>query len=110
MDDSAPLPMGRQEIHDHAAAAQKEEVKSEVPEGAYGGQDPDNLYTTAAFNLEQKGVGIEDFSLNAECQAQKSVLAILPVWRVNEGRITIEQMCKYLSENPAKSITCIHRK
>lgn len=56
-----------------------------------------------SFNLEQKSAGCEDFS-KTPCgmPGGEERPALIYQFGVNEGRITIEQMCKYLSENPAK--------
>lgn len=56
-----------------------------------------------SFNLEQKSAGIEDFSLTpCGMPGAEERPGLIYQFGVNEGRITIEQMCKYLSENPAK--------
>lgn len=56
-----------------------------------------------SFNLEQKGVGVKDFA-NTPCgmPGAEERPALIYQFGVNDGKITLEQMCKYLSENPAK--------
>ena len=56
-----------------------------------------------SFNLEQKSAGSEDFSLTpCGMPGGEERPGLIYQFGVNEGHITIEQMCKYLSENPAK--------
>ena len=56
-----------------------------------------------SFNLEQKSAGTEDFCLTpCGMPGGEERPGLIYQFGVNEGRITIEQMCKYLSENPAK--------
>lgn len=56
-----------------------------------------------SFNLEQKSAGEEDFA-KTPCgmPGGEERPALIYQFGVNEGRLTLEQMCKYLSENPAK--------
>ena len=56
-----------------------------------------------SFNLEQKSMGEEDFS-KTPCGMPGGEERPALIWQfgVNKGRLTLEQMCKYLSENPAK--------
>lgn len=56
-----------------------------------------------SFNLEQKSAGAGDFS-KTPCgmPGGEERPALIYRFGVSEGRITPEQMCKYLAENPAK--------
>ncbi len=56
-----------------------------------------------SFNLEQKSMGEEDFA-KTPCGMPGAEERPALIWQfgVNEGRLTLEQMCRYLSENPAK--------
>jgi dihydropyrimidinase len=56
-----------------------------------------------SFDTAQKNMGAEDFS-KTPCgmPGGEERPALIYQFGVNEGRITLEQMCKYLSENPAK--------
>ena len=56
-----------------------------------------------SFNLEQKSAGAQDFT-KTPCgmPGGEERPALLYHFGVNEGRITLEQMCRYLAENPAK--------
>lgn len=56
-----------------------------------------------SFNLEQKSMGEDDFS-KTPCGMPGGEERPALIWQfgVNKGRLTLEQMCKYLSENPAK--------
>lgn len=56
-----------------------------------------------SFTKEQKEAGAEDFS-RTPCGMPGAEERPALIWKfgVNEGRITPEQMCVYLSENPAK--------
>lgn len=56
-----------------------------------------------SFTKEQKEAGAEDFS-KTPCgmPGAEERPALIYQFGVNEGRITVEQMCAYLSENPAK--------
>lgn len=56
-----------------------------------------------SFSLEQKSAGEEDFA-KTPCgmPGGEERPALIYQFGVNEGRLTLEQMCKYLSENPAK--------
>lgn len=56
-----------------------------------------------SFTKEQKEAGAEDFS-RTPCGMPGAEERPALIWQfgVNEGRITPEQMCIYLSENPAK--------
>lgn len=56
-----------------------------------------------SFSLAQKSAGKEDFSCTpCGMPGGEERPALLYQFGVNEGRITLEQMCQYLSENPAK--------
>lgn len=56
-----------------------------------------------SFDTAQKNMGAEDFA-KTPCgmPGGEERPALICQFGVNEGRITLEQMCKYLSENPAK--------
>lgn len=56
-----------------------------------------------SFTKEQKDAGKDDFS-KTPCGMPGAEERPALIWQfgVNEGRITAEQMCAYLSENPAK--------
>lgn len=56
-----------------------------------------------SFTKEQKEAGAEDFA-KTPCGMPGAEERPALIWQfgVNEGRITPEQMCAYLSENPAK--------
>lgn len=56
-----------------------------------------------SFTKEQKEAGAEDFA-KTPCgmPGAEERPALIYQFGVNEGRITVEQMCAYLSENPAK--------
>lgn len=56
-----------------------------------------------SFDTAQKNMGSEDFA-KTPCgmPGGEERPALIYQFGVNEGRITLEQMCKYLSENPAK--------
>lgn len=56
-----------------------------------------------SFDTAQKNMGAGDFS-KTPCgmPGGEERPALIYQFGVNEGRITLEQMCKYLSENPAK--------
>lgn len=56
-----------------------------------------------SFDLSQKNAGMDDFS-KTPCgmPGGEERPALIYQFGVNEGRITLEQMCQYLSENPAK--------
>lgn len=56
-----------------------------------------------SFNWEQKSAGIEDFA-KTPCgmPGGEERPALIYQFGVNEGRITLAQMCQYLAENPAK--------
>lgn len=56
-----------------------------------------------SFTIEQKNMGKEDFT-KTPCgmPGAEERPALIYSFGVNEGRITIEQMCRYLAENPAK--------
>lgn len=56
-----------------------------------------------SFDTAQKNMGAEDFA-KTPCgmPGGEERPALIYQFGVNEGRITLEQMCKYLSENPAK--------
>lgn len=56
-----------------------------------------------SFNLEQKSAGEDDFS-KTPCgmPGGEERPALIYQFGVNSERITLEQMCKYLAENPAK--------
>lgn len=56
-----------------------------------------------SFDTAQKNMGAEDFSITpCGMPGGEERPALIYQFGVNEGRITLEQMCKYLSENPAK--------
>lgn len=56
-----------------------------------------------SFTLEQKNMGTEDFSKTPCGMAgAEERPALIYHFGVGQGRLTIEQMCKYLAENPAK--------
>ena len=55
------------------------------------------------FTKEQKNAGEEDFMLTPSgMPGAEERPALMWQFGVNEGKITAEQMCAYLSENPAK--------
>ena len=56
-----------------------------------------------SFDLEQKSMGAEDFS-KTPCGMPGAEERPALIWQfgVQEGRLTLEQMCRYLAENPAK--------
>ncbi len=56
-----------------------------------------------SFTAEQKDMGKEDFT-KAPCgmPGAEERPALIYHFGVNKGRITLEQMCRYLAENPAK--------
>lgn len=56
-----------------------------------------------SFNLEQKSAGADDFS-KTPCgmPGAEERPALIFEFGINEGKISLEQMCRYLSENPAK--------
>lgn len=56
-----------------------------------------------SFTAQQKEMGAEDFS-KTPCgmPGAQERPALIYHFGVNEGRITLEQMCSYLAENPAK--------
>lgn len=56
-----------------------------------------------SFTLEQKNMGKEDFSKTPCGMAgAEERPALIYHFGVGQGKLTLEQMCKYLSENPAK--------
>lgn len=56
-----------------------------------------------SFNLEQKAMGRADFSLTpCGMPGAQERPALIYHYGVTKGRLTTEQMCAYLSENPAK--------
>lgn len=64
-----------------------------------------------SFNLEQKQAGAGDFS-QTPCgmPGAQERPALLYHYGVNGGRLTVMQVCKYLSENPAKQYGLYPRK
>lgn len=56
-----------------------------------------------SFTVEQKNMGTEDFS-KTPCgmPGAEERPALIYHFGVREGKISLEQMCRYLSENPAK--------
>ena len=56
-----------------------------------------------SFTLEQKAMGKEDFTkIPGGLPGVQTRGALLYTYGVREGKITVEQMCRLLSENPAK--------
>ena len=56
-----------------------------------------------SFTLEQKAMGKEDFAkIPGGLPGVQTRGALLYTYGVREGKITVEQMCRLLSENPAK--------
>ena len=56
-----------------------------------------------SFTLEQKAMGKDDFTkIPGGLPGVQTRGALLYTYGVREGKITVEQMCRLLSENPAK--------
>ena len=56
-----------------------------------------------SFTLEQKAMGKEDFTkIPGGLPGVQTRGTLLYTYGVREGKITVEQMCRLLSENPAK--------
>ena len=56
-----------------------------------------------SFTLEQKALGKDDFTkIPGGLPGVQTRGALLYTYGVREGKITVEQMCRLLSENPAK--------
>lgn len=81
--------------------------KKEDQETLWEALKNDEIYTVAtdhcSFTTEQKEMGREDFT-KTPCgmPGAEERPALLYHFGVNEGRITLEQMCRYLAENPAR--------
>lgn len=81
--------------------------KTEDQEVLWNALKNDQIQTIAtdhcSFTLEQKNMGTDDFARTPCGMAgAEERPALIYHFGVNQGRITLEQMCRYLSENPAK--------
>lgn len=64
-----------------------------------------------SFTAEQKNAGKDDFAVTpCGMPGGEERPALIYHYGVNKGKITLEQMCKYLSENPAKLYRLYPRK
>mgnify|MGYP002241027118 CR=1 FL=1 len=93
---------GSQKIYDRASFKESGRPGSTV-ECPEGGNDTDDWNRPLQFYRPAEGDGGRRLLQNAMRHARRTRASGAHLsFGVNEGRITLEQMCSYLAENPAK--------